>query len=240
MVQKSSTCTYNWINQCWWIEPPIQWSEFWLQAHFHWLAEIKTPKWCTENMFYDYFKIEIRPSSWIKWATWTNNEIALIDNVSRCAQPQNLMYALLFCQWQNCQHLNTWIGKSNKIWRCDKSQNLIIPCTFLFYGLSHTCTQKLGRVKDIHTMQFFTKISRNTQSKSYAIIGWVCLGFPKWCIVGYSLTCLILRAYPLGSMGVQGAAIITSLSKLNLSTTCQRDNKFAQKTFWCYSKLPNK
>ena len=40
-------------------------------------------------------------------------------------------------------------------------------------------------------------------------------------------------------MGVQGAAIITSLSKLNLSTTCKRDNKFAQKTFWCYIKLPN-
>ena len=31
-----------------------------------------------------------------------------------------------------------------------------------------------------NTMQFFTEISRNTQSKSYnAIIEWVCLGIPK-------------------------------------------------------------
>ena len=39
----------------------------------------------------------------------------------------------------------------------------------------------------------FTGFSGNTQSKSYnAIIDWVCSGFLKWCIIGYSLTCLIV------------------------------------------------
>ena len=41
-------------------------------------------------------------------------------------------------------------------------------------------------------MPFFTGVSRITQSKSYyAIIDWVCLGFPKWCIVRFSWTCPI-------------------------------------------------
>ena len=43
---------------------------------------------------------------------------------------------------------------------------------------------RLGHVNKIPTMQFFTEIPRNTQSKSYyyciyAIIDWVCLRFPK-------------------------------------------------------------
>ena len=50
---------------------------------------------------------------------------------------------------------------------------------------------KIGHVNNIPTMQSFTGISWNTQSKSCVIIDWVCLEFPKQCIVGYSLTCLI-------------------------------------------------
>ena len=52
-------------------------------------------------------------------------------------------------------------------------------------------TISIGHVNNIPTVQFFTGFSRNTQSKSYAIIDWVCPGFPKWCIVGCSLTRLI-------------------------------------------------
>ena len=49
-------------------------------------------------------------------------------------------------------------------------------------------------------MQFFTGISRNTQSKC-AIIDRVCLGILKYCIAGYSLTCPI--AWPTSSLSIQ-------------------------------------
>ena len=37
----------------------------------------------------------------------------------------------------------------------------------------------IEHVSNISAMQFLTGISRNTQSKSYATIDWVYLGFPK-------------------------------------------------------------
>ena len=50
----------------------------------------------------------------------------------------------------------------------------------------------VGHVDNIPTMQFFAGISRNTQSKSYAIIDGVCPEISNRRIVGYSLTCRIM------------------------------------------------
>ena len=58
----------------------------------------------------------------------------------------------------------------------------------------------IGHINNILTMQFFTGISRYTQSKSYAIIDWVHLGFPNYmqCNVEYPSTCPIgyVKEYP--------------------------------------------
>ena len=49
-----------------------------------------------------------------------------------------------------------------------------------------------GNVNRIHTMRFLTVIPRTAQKKYQG-----CLGIPKWCIVGYSLTCSVRNQYKL-------------------------------------------
>ena len=86
----------------------------------------------------------------------------------------------------------------------------------------------LGHVDHIPTMQFFIGISRNTQSKSYAIVDWVCLGFTESCIMGYSLT------WPIISLS---SSFLSSDYPNNLHCFCLYSLNFPNSSFLHILKL---
>ena len=54
--------------------------------------------------------------------------------------------------------------------------------------------REIRHVKNIpHNAMFHWNFQKYSVRVLYAIIDWVCRGIPKWCIVGYSLTCPILN-----------------------------------------------
>ena len=79
------------------------------------------------------------------------------------------------------------------------------------------CIIPIGHVNNISTQcNFHWNFQKYSVKILYTIIYWVCLRFPKWCIMGYSLTCPYStgRLRNQDSVGCSFDHIISSLVKI--------------------------